>query len=186
MRIYPHKEVKGARIKMKNLITDTQEKAKDRLLTNLSAIALHFTLAVLGFVASRGVILDNLMPFGIVFVGGCSLVFLPSIAIGSFLGYFIPAVSTGGFKYIASLLAIVALRLILSGFYSTRENPYFLGLIAIVSNAITGAVTYSGVPLDILKLAAESIIIFCAVLITNTTFVTLSKNAETVSKFINT
>lgn len=161
---------------MKNLITDTQEKAKDRLLANLSAIALHFVLAVVGFITSRGVILDNLMPFGLVFVGGCSLVFLPSIAIGSFLGYFIPAVATGGFKYIASLLAIVALRLILSGFYSARENPYFLGLIAVVSNAITGAVTYSGIPLDILKLAAESIIIFCAVLLTNTTFVTLSKS----------
>ncbi len=158
---------------MKDLVTKAQITI-NKTYTNSLAISLHILMAVLGFIASRGVIFETFMPFGLVFVGGCTAVFLPSTATGAFIGYFFPAASTGGFKYLAALLAIVAIRVILSGYNRISENPFFLGGVALLSNAVTSAVSYSGIPLDLLKLAAECIIIFGAIFVTHHTFTSLS------------
>ena len=103
----------------------------------VSAISLHILTAVLGFISSRGVILGALMPFGLVFAGGCSAVFLPSVATGAFVGYFIPAANSGGFRYIAALLAVISLRLLLAGHNKICENSIFLATVAAFANAIT-------------------------------------------------
>ncbi len=161
---------------MKELIAKSQNLINQTAATNLSALSLHIFTSILAFVASRGVIFDALMPFGLVFVGGCSMVFLPSAAIGAFVGYFIPAASTGGFKYLAALLAVVAARLLLSGYQKISKNSFFLGVITLLSNAATSIVSYSGVPLDLLKLAAECIIIFGSVFVVHRSFITLSQN----------
>lgn len=155
---------------MKELTTQTNEELKPNLKDFLSAAFLHIMMTLLGFVVSRGIIFETLMPFGLVFVGGCTVSFLPSIAIGSFIGYFIPAIGSGGFRYIAALFAVIAIRLLLSGYTRVTDNPFFLGGIASIANAFTGAVTYSGVPLDALKLIAESLIIFGSVFLTHKTF----------------
>ncbi len=158
---------------MKDLIKREQDGFTPLKKEFVSAIGLHILTAVLGFIASRGIIFDSLMPFGLVFLGGCSSVFLPSVAIGSFIGYFLPAAS-GGFRYIAALLAIVAVRLLLSNYQKLCENPIFLGALALLSNAATGVISYSGVPLDALLLAAECLIVFGGVFIVRHTFVALN------------
>lgn len=160
---------------MKDLVKRAQEEIAPYGKEFVSALGLHILMALLGFVASRGVIFEFLMPFGLVFLGGCSGVFLPSVTIGTFIGYFIPATASGGFRYIAALLAVVAVRLLLSGYQKLCENPIFLGAVALLSNAATGAVTYSGVPLDALKLAAECLIIFGGVFIVKRAFVAFDK-----------
>ncbi len=160
---------------MKDLVKKTQEGITSSGKELMSALGIHILTAALGFVASRGIIFETLMPFGLVFLGGCSTVFLPSVAVGSFIGYLIPAVGSGGFRYIAALLAVVAVRLLLSGYRKICENPIFLGVVTLLSNAATGAVSYSGVPLDVLKLAAECIIIFGGVFIVRSTFNSLSR-----------
>ena len=161
---------------MKDLIT----KSKTDITANgkdiVYAVILHICMAAFGFVASRGVVFNSLMPLGLITVGGCTAVFLPSIAVGTFVGYFIPAVSSGGFRYIAALFAVVAIRLMLSGYKKVSENPFFLSSIATLANIFTGAVTYSGVPLDALKLAAECVIIFGAVFLTHRTFTVLGQS----------
>jgi len=136
----------------------------------LSALLLHIAMAVLGFVTSKGVIFQSLMPFGLLFVGGCDVTFLPSISVGAFIGYFIPAIGTGGFRYIAAIFAVIAIRMLLSSYKKVCENPLFLSLVTTLANAFTGAVTYSGVPLDALKLAAECIIVFGGVFLLRKTF----------------
>ena len=133
---------------MKDLVKQAQDKVAPYGKEFVSALGLHILMALFGFVASRGVIFESLMPFGLVFLGGCSSVFLPSVAIGTFVGYFIPAAASGGFRYIAALLAIVAVRLLLSSHQKLCENPIFLSAVALLSNAATGVVSYSGVPLD--------------------------------------
>ncbi len=160
---------------MKDLVKKTQEGVVPYSKEFISALSLHILVAVLGFIASRGIIFDSLMPFGLVFVGGCSSVFLPSCAIGVFIGYFIPAIGSGGFRYIAALLAIVAVRLLLSGYKKICENPIFLCAVAAVSNLVTGIVSYSGVPLDVLKSAAECIIVFGGVFIVQRAFISLNR-----------
>lgn len=143
----------------------------------VSAAVLHSAMAIFGFIAAHGVIFKTLMPFGLVLVGGCSCVFLPSVATGAFIGYFIPAVSNGGFRYIAALFAVVAIRLMLSGYKKISESPFFLSGITALVNAFTGAVTYSGVPLDVLKLTAECIIVFGTVFLIHRTFTTLAQSS---------
>lgn len=164
------------KLKMKDLITKPQNNVNQNSKELIYAVVLHIAMAFLGFIASRGVILDTLMPFGIVMLGGCTAVFLPSIATGAFVGYFIPAVSGGGFRYIAALFAILAIRLLLSGYKKTAENPFFLSAVTALANAFTGVVTYSGSAIDALKLAAECLIIFGAVFLNHRTFTALDKN----------
>lgn len=160
---------------MKDLTTKPKQELNLNKKELAAAAALHIFTALLGFISSRGVILENLMPFGLCLIGGCTSVFLPSIAVGAFVGYFIPAIGNGGFRYIAALFAVIAIRLLLSSYKKISENPLFLGLITMLANAFTGAVTYSGIPLDALKLTAESLIIFAAVIITHKTFLSLSR-----------
>ena len=80
---------------MKELIKRTQENYKTNKKELVGAVSLHILTAAFGFIASRGIILTTLMPFGLVFVGGCSTVFLPSVAVGAFMGYFIPTDESG-------------------------------------------------------------------------------------------
>lgn len=166
---------------MRDLVKKMQEGSTLYSKEFFSALSLHILVGMLGFVASRGVVFETLMPFGLVFVGGCSSVFLPSSAIGVFVGYFIPAIGSGGFRYIAALLAIVAIRLMLSSYKKLCENPLFLCLVAAISNAVTGIISYSGVPLDALKTIAECIIIFGGVFTVNRAFVSLDREQAGLS-----
>ena len=166
---------------MKELIKKTQENMLPCGKEFVSAISLHILTAVLGFISSRGVILGSLMPFGLVFAGGCSAVFLPSVATGAFVGYFIPAANSGGFRYIAALLAVISLRLLLAGHNKICENSIFLATVAAFANAITGIISFSGAPIDALKLAAECIIIFGGVFIVKRTFASLAEERAGLS-----
>lgn len=155
---------------MKDLVKRAQEGLLPTKKDLAQAVAIHILTAILGFIASRGVILDSLMPFGLVFVGGCSATFLPSVALGAFVGYFIPAIGSGGFRYIAALLGVVAIRLILSNYNKICESFIFLGTISTLANAVTGIVSYSGVPLDAVKLVAECILTFGGVFVVSRSF----------------
>ena len=161
---------------MKESISKTQNYYLSTGKDILSAIAIHILVSALGFIASRGVIFSTLMPFGIVFLGGCSTVFLPSVAVGSFVGYFIPAASIGGFRYIAALLAIISLRLLLSNYKRICENPIFLSVVTTLSNVVTGIISFSGTPIDAIKLAGESIIIFGSVFVVRRAFIVLEND----------
>lgn len=154
---------------MKDLVTKAEKTDLDKK-DIVRAAVLHLLAALTGFTASRGVILNTLMPFGLVFAGSCSTPLLPSVATGAFIGYFIPAVNNGGFRYIAALFAVIAIRILLSGYKKIAENPFFLSIVTAVSNAFTGIVAYGGAPAEALKLAVECIIILGCVFLTNKTF----------------
>lgn len=160
---------------MKDLVKIISDEESKNGKEFLSALSIHILTAVLGFVAARGIIFETLMPFGLAFAGGCSSVFLPSVSIGVFLGYFLPAIGSGGFRYIAALLAIIAVRLLLSSYKKISESPLFLGIVAVICNLATGIISYSGVPLDLIKLAAECILIFGGVFAFWRTFITLRR-----------
>ncbi len=153
-----------------DLVKITQEKQNSTGNDFVSALSLHILTAILGFISARGVIFETLMPFGLIFIGGCNTVFLPGVAVGAFIGYFIPATGGGGFRYMAALLAIIAIRLLLSNYKKISENPIFLSVITLVANLSTGIISYSGIALDMIKLAAESIIILGGVFIVKRAF----------------
>ncbi len=117
---------------MKEVTLKNEEKTTLIKNDTLAALFTHIALAVIGFVASRSVVLGSLMPFGLSFAAGCSLTYLPSVTIGAFISYFFPAGAVGGFRYIACLLAIAAIRLMLSRYKRISNNPLFLGFICAV------------------------------------------------------
>ena len=139
-------------------IVNLQSKAKLSKIELGTAILSHTGMAVLGFIASRAAVLSAVLPFGLSFVAGADLTYLPSVAIGVFSGYFFPALGIGGFRYIAAMLAIFAIRLMLSGYKKISESPIFLSLITTLACGITGAVALGGLSASVMRFLAECIL----------------------------
>ena len=99
---------------MKDLVKISAVKGQAATSDMLRAAAIHFTAALCGFAASRSVIASSLMPFGISCMAGVPVWLTPAATIGAFCGYFIPAIGSGGFRYITTLFAILAIKLLLS------------------------------------------------------------------------
>ena len=124
----------------------------------IAAGATHALAAAAGFIAARAAVADKLLPFGLSLAAGASLTYTPAAAIGVFLGYFIPALDTGGFRYIAAMLAIIAIKLLLSGYKRLIGSPVFLGVICLLASFLTSAVTLSGLNFNFLNVLAEALL----------------------------
>lgn len=114
----------------------------------------HIVAAAAAFAASRAAVFSSLLPFGVSFVGGMPLSLTPAAACGAFIGYFIPAIGSGGFRYIASLLGTVTVRLMLSGYKRLSENPFFMAFTVLVCSAVTSFAALGGQPHSIWSSAA--------------------------------
>ena len=121
----------------------------------VSALLLHIAAAAVGFVLCRAVFFKNYLPFGIGFMAGCPVYLLPSAAVGVFAGYFLPAVSASGFKYVAAALAVLAVRFMLSFSKKLISNPLFSGLVSALAVGFAGAVSHFGVKESILLFSLE-------------------------------
>ena len=137
-------------------LTGTNDKINRSAL--ISAALLHFSAAAAGFIASKAVVLGDILPFGLSFLAGSSLTYTPAAAIGVFIGYFIPAVGNGGFRYVAAAFAIVAIKLLLGGFKKLSSNPIFLSFMTLLASFLTSAVTLSGINFNFLSALAESLL----------------------------
>lgn len=124
----------------------------------LRAAAIHAAVALCGFIASRAVISDNMMPFGLSVIAGVPVWLTPSAAIGVFIGYFIPAIGSGGFRHIAAMFAILAIKLLLSNRKKLVEHPVFLGTVCLLSAGATALVTFAGLPSQPLALFTEALL----------------------------
>lgn len=122
----------------------------------LRAAALHTAVGLGTLFAARAVITGGLMPFGLAAVAGVPVLFTPAAAVGAFLGYLIPAAGSGAFRYLAAMLAIVAVKLLLGGDRKISENQIFLGLLCLASCLITALVTYKGLPGAAARMCAEA------------------------------
>ena len=143
---------------MKDIVKISKKTEKFNYSELIAAIATHIFVAVAGFIAARATVADKLLPFGLSLSAGASLTYTPAAAIGVFLGYFIPALDTGGFRYIAAMLAIVAIKLLLSGYKRLTENSIFLSFICLLASFLTSAVTLSGLNFNFLNMLTESLL----------------------------
>jgi len=142
---------------LKEIASSVNRKEKYDTGILLAAAGMHISAAAVGFIMSRGAVLGNLLPFGISFIAGCSLTYTPAAATGVFLGYFIPAIGSGGFKYIAAAFAVVAVKLLLGGLKRLSSNPIFLSAMAFLASFLTSAVTLSGLNFNFLSVLCESL-----------------------------
>ena len=143
---------------MKDIVKISKKTEKFNYRELIAAGATHAFAAAAGFIAARAAVADKLLPFGLSFAAGASLTYTPAAAIGVFLSYFIPALDTGGFRYIAAMLAIIAIKLLLSGYKRMMENPVFLSFICLLASFLTSAVTLSGLNFSFLNVIAESLL----------------------------
>ena len=143
---------------MKDIVKISKKTEKFNYRELIAAGATHAFAAAAGFIAARAAVADKLLPFGLSFAAGATLTYTPAAAIGVFLSYFIPALDTGGFRYIAAMLAIIAIKLLLSGYKRMTENPVFLSFICLLASFLTSAVTLSGLNFSFLNVLAESLL----------------------------
>lgn len=130
-----------------------------------AAVFYHLACAVLGFILCRAVLFEKYMPFGIAFVGAVSPTYLPSAAIGVFIGYFIPGISFSGFRYVAATLAVLAVKFIISFNKRLVANSLFAGIIAAAALSVTSATVYSDIRADVVYLTLEVLILGAATMI---------------------
>ncbi len=143
---------------MKEFVKISAARGEKRRADLIVAALTHIAAAFLGFAGSRAVVFGKLLPFGLSMVAGAPQVYTPAVAIGVFAGYFIPAVGNGGFRYIAAMLAILAIKLLLGGYKKIVTRPLFLSFICLLSNLLTSAVTLSANPTAIINLIAETLL----------------------------
>lgn len=125
---------------MKELIKNSEVLAQIKSGELTAAVISHIVACGLGLVCSRAAIDGNMLPFGVSALAASPGAFMPSVAVGSFIGYFIPAISGGGFRYVAALLAVLTIRILLSGFRAISKSPIFVCAVAFLSLAVTAPV----------------------------------------------
>ena len=143
---------------MKEFLSIGKEKSIGKNRELLEALFMQIGVAVISFIASRGVVAERLLPFGIAFLAGCPHYYCASSALGAFLGYFIPITNQSGFRYIASLFAVLAIKLILSSNKRLSSNPLFCGVVALLANGITAAVAAPTVPAGFVDYLSETLL----------------------------
>ncbi len=125
--------------------------------SDVSAAAVrHIIMMLLGFTASKATVKGIMFPFGLSLMAGVGRTYYPSVAIGVFIGYFFPSFTGNGFRYIASLFAILAIKYMMSPYKKISGNPFFAGGIALVATGITNTLTLDNTPATIAAFIGES------------------------------
>ncbi|MDD6478335.1 MAG: SpoIIE family protein phosphatase [Oscillospiraceae bacterium] len=122
------------------------------------AVISHIGVSLLTFIASRAVILNTFTPFGISFLAGAPTVYTAAAAIGSFISYFLPAIEGGAFRYIASIFAVISIKLLLSGYKKIIQNPIFLSALSFSVNLITSLISMGSDTYDLPLKISEALI----------------------------
>lgn len=118
----------------------------------------HLLIFAASLFCSRAIITDKYLPFGMSAAAGSPFLFMPSAALGAIIGYIFPITGEGGFRYIAAVLSIMAIRLLTSKIKFTKEKPLFSGFIALLSAFFTGVSTLRGLPGGVMFAAVEAIL----------------------------
>lgn len=115
---------------MKELVKNSKILELSALGDRLSAVVWYFVSAVLGFFMARTVLWGNMLPLGIALSTGVPIKLMPFCSLGVLVGYAIPIDEVSGFRYAAALLAVVAIRYIISGMKPVARNPLWSAVIA--------------------------------------------------------
>ena len=126
----------------------------------IKEVLLQLVYVACGFCASKGVIMGKFMPFGLSLAAAVPTPYLTMTTLGCFLGYFIPAIGTGAFRYIASLFAITAIKALLASVTNYAERPFVCATVASISSLATGLVNSVGSSDGALLSASEAVFVF--------------------------
>lgn len=134
------------------------------------AVITHFAIALASAIAGRGVILGELIPFGLAFLGGSTPHFVPAAMLGAFVSYFIPAAGVSGFRYIAALFAVLSIKLLLSNYKRIVGSPLFSALISFLACVLTGLTAVSSGQALFINILTEALLCGATALFISKTF----------------
>lgn len=103
---------------------------------NTVAVIKQISSCIVGFILSHSSVLGGYVPFGIAFVAGVPLQYSVTAAIGAGVGYLLPLSSLSVFRYIAAVMAIVAVRQLLPEKLKLVKRPSFSVFLAMVSSLL--------------------------------------------------
>lgn len=118
----------------------------------------HFLAFLGGVISTRAIVLGRLLPFGISYLAAAPSIFAPAAALGTFAGYFFPVIGGSGFRYIATLFAILAIKLLLGNYKKLIKSPVFLGVISFLACLLTSAVNLKNGSINIFDGLTESLL----------------------------
>ncbi len=101
-------------------------------------IVSHVLFAIVGFFGARAAVADKFLPFGISILAGCPYNTLVSVSFGVFAGSIFPVFGNSGFRYIASLFCVLAIRLLTERIKTVKNSAIFAFFIAFLSVFFTG------------------------------------------------
>ncbi len=142
---------------------------------------MHFLAFLGGIVTTRAIVLERLLPFGLSYLSGVSYVFTPSAAIGVFLGYFFPACENSGFRYIAAMFAILAIRLLLIQYKKIVANPLFHTFISFLGCLLVSSVSLKSNDTNIIDVLTESLLCGTGTYFTSKSFMVLERSPAGLS-----
>lgn len=118
-------------------LAETKAMGLSRLADKATVWAKQVGIAVVGFFMARTEFWGSMAPLGAALSAGVPVRYLVSSAAGAILGYILPGQELSALRYTAALLAIVAIRFIISGIKGIGKNA--------VWSAITAATVVMGV-----------------------------------------
>ncbi len=124
----------------------------------LQGVGLHLLSAACGFAAARACVVGGLAPFGLAVTAGAPPIYLVSVGLGACFGYLLPVTGGSGFRYLAALFAVAAIRLLLQSVGKLAKSPAFSGLTAFTVTLLTSLVAVPRSADALLGVAMEALL----------------------------
>ena len=135
-------------------LAETKAMGLSRLADKATVWAKQVGIAVVGFFMARTEFWGSMAPLGAALSAGVPVRYLVSSAAGAILGYILPGQELSALRYTAALLAIVAIRFIISGIKGIGKNAVWL---AITAATVVMGVGFASSSVDFLHYGAISL-----------------------------
>ena len=126
-------------VNLREITVTSPRKFKDILSNNISkSLVIQTVYFMLGLLSSRGAILGDYSPFGNAFIAAVPYNCLWSSLAGGIIGYIIPSSVNSSMRYIASIIAVAAIRWTLNDLRKLTLHPVFAPIVAFIPSIATG------------------------------------------------
>ena len=149
-------------IYVKEIALEMSNKSKTKVFSNVwKTIAVQITYFAIGILSSRGAILGDYSPFGTAFIAATPYNCLISSMAGCIVGYVLPSSINMSMRYVATVIAVSAIRWTLNDIKKITLNSMFAPTITFLASIATGLAIAS---VDDFKLSIILTVIFEAFL----------------------
>lgn len=135
-------------------LAETKAMGLSRLADKASVWAKQVGIAVVGFFMARTEFWGSMAPLGAALSAGVPIRYLVTSAAGAVMGYIMPGQELSALRYTAALLAIVAIRFIISGIKGVGKNSLWS---AITAATVVMGVGFASSSADFLRYGAISL-----------------------------